>query len=469
MTVCSYFLQGRCRYGDKCWNEHPRGGRSQSTRGGSVNRVWVNPSQRSGGPVVQPSSFSHGGGDWSRGSSGTERDDRSSNFSFNTQNRFSTLDNTQSGYGRTGGRGGGGGGGGGDEADKQLEVIQKDMEAWESSGQWLFSCYSALKDSITGFVELSPEELRMEYYTSRATGDIQSYVNSVQQLANQWRSRVLELRTMNANTRTAMIAELSNPSAQASSGGGDFGSLASSGFGSSSTSGFGSSSTSGFGSSSTGFGASTTGFGSSSASTTSGFGSSSASGFGSSSASGFGSSSASGFGSSSASGFGSSSASGFGSSSTGFGSSSSASGFGSSSTSGPRVGGFGSSAPGGAAGFSFSASSPGFGSSAPQPAPSQFGLSAPSASSFSFSDPAASKSSASGFNFSSASTAASGAGGFGSGASTSKSAEDKNSGPDGLYTSQSELTPDELREFTAKRFTLGQIPLRPPPAELLHV
>lgn len=26
MTVCHFFLQGRCRYGDKCWNEHPRGG-----------------------------------------------------------------------------------------------------------------------------------------------------------------------------------------------------------------------------------------------------------------------------------------------------------------------------------------------------------------------------------------------------------------------------------------------------------
>lgn len=25
MTVCSFFLHGRCRYGDKCWNEHPRG------------------------------------------------------------------------------------------------------------------------------------------------------------------------------------------------------------------------------------------------------------------------------------------------------------------------------------------------------------------------------------------------------------------------------------------------------------
>lgn len=30
-----------------------------------------------------------------------------------------------------------------------------------------------------GFVELSPEELRMEYYTSRATGDVQSFVSDV--------------------------------------------------------------------------------------------------------------------------------------------------------------------------------------------------------------------------------------------------------------------------------------------------
>ncbi|MCJ8750132.1 hypothetical protein PDJAM_G00259090 [Pangasius djambal] len=358
MPVCSYFLEGRCRYGDKCWNEHPRGGRNQPARGGggSVNRVWVNPSQRSGGGVVQPSSFSRGGGDWGRGNSGTGRDDRSSNFGMNTQNRFSTLNSTQSGYRRTGG-----GGGGADNTDEQLEVIQKDMEAWQTSGQWLFSCYSVLKASITGFVELSPEELRMEYYTSRATGDLQSYVNSVQQLANQWSSRVQELRSMSANTRAAMIAELSNPRAQTSSG-------------------------------------------------------------------------------------------------------------------------FGSSVQSSAAGFSFSASSPGFGPTGAQPATSGFGSSAPSASTFSFADPAgamASKSSAAGFSFSSASAGGSGGssaapgggsfGGFGGGASVSGSAEDRKSGGDSLYTPQSELTPDELREFTAKRFTLGQIPLKPPPAELLTV
>ncbi|XP_047675696.1 nucleoporin NUP42 isoform X3 [Tachysurus fulvidraco] len=404
MTVCSYFLEGRCRYGDKCWNEHPRGGRHAG--GGSVNRVWVNPTQRSGGGVVQPSSFSRGGGDWGRGNSGAGRDDRSSNFSFTTQNRFSNLSNTQSGYRRTGGGGGGGGGGdgGGDDTDKQLDMIQKDMEVWQSSGQWLFSCYAILKASITGFVELSPEELRMEYYTSRATGDLQSFVNSVQQLANQWRSRVQELRAMSPNTRASMIAELSNPGAQTPSGGELFSSSSSS---------------------SSGFGAPTT--------------------------SGFGAPTTSGFGAPTTSGFGAPTTSGFGSSSSGFG-----------------EGGFGSSA----AGFSFSASNPGFGSSGSQTGSSQFGSSAPSASTFSFADPAgatASKSSAAGFSFSSAS-----AGGFGSsspapGGGASVSAGDRKSAGDSPYTPLSELTPDELREFTAKRFTLGQIPLRPPPAELLTV
>ncbi len=25
MTICKFFLQGSCKYGDRCWNEHPRG------------------------------------------------------------------------------------------------------------------------------------------------------------------------------------------------------------------------------------------------------------------------------------------------------------------------------------------------------------------------------------------------------------------------------------------------------------
>ena len=25
MGVCRFFMQGHCRYGDKCWNDHPQG------------------------------------------------------------------------------------------------------------------------------------------------------------------------------------------------------------------------------------------------------------------------------------------------------------------------------------------------------------------------------------------------------------------------------------------------------------
>lgn len=144
--------------------------------------------------------------------------------------------------------------------------------------------------------------------------------------------------------------------------------------------------------------------------------------------------------------------------------------------------GFDSSVQSSAAGFSFSASSSGFGSSGTQPASSGFGSSASSASTFSFADPAgdtASKISASGFSFSSApaggfgsssaTPASGGLGGIGGEANVTGSAEDKRSGGDNLYTPLTELTPEEHREFTAKRFTLGQIPLRPPPAELLNV
>ncbi|TMS18025.1 Nucleoporin-like protein 2 [Larimichthys crocea] len=302
MTVCSFFLQGRCRYGDKCWNEHPRGGNrgggggggynsnynrssgQQQPRGGGGggfgNRVWVNPSQQKGG-YIQPSSFSShgsdnwgrggggggggggadwgrgggggggggadwgrggggggggGGNDWGRGGGGRRDNVKSSEFGFSGQNRFSALDSPST-FDR-GGRGGGQQVAAGEEDDdKKLEIIQLDMDIWESSGQWGFSCYSSAKASLSGFTDLSPEELRLEYYSTRASGDLQGYVNGVNQLLNQWRSRIQELKIMSPATRTALLAELNNPVPQASSSG--FSSTTATGFGSS-TSSFGS-------------------------------------------------------------------------------------------------------------------------------------------------------------------------------------------------------------------------------------
>uniref|UniRef100_A0A8C9VMT9 Nucleoporin NUP42 n=1 Tax=Scleropages formosus TaxID=113540 RepID=A0A8C9VMT9_SCLFO len=147
MTVCSFFLQGRCRYGEKCWNEHPQGGsggsysntnRVPQQQSGFGNRVWVNPSQRSSNrDYVAPSSFSRGGNDWGRGGGGS-RDFKSSNFTFTIENRLCIYMNNC--------------------AFPSFmcifcvksETVHKDMEIWETSGQWLFSCYSILKASIPG-------------------------------------------------------------------------------------------------------------------------------------------------------------------------------------------------------------------------------------------------------------------------------------------------------------------------------
>lgn len=86
------------------------------------------------------------------------------------------------------------------------------METWESSGQWMFSCYSPSKEkpNISGFPSFLPQELRLEYYNCRANNNVQNYISSVQQLAAQWKSRLLELKNINASTKAALVSELKN-------------------------------------------------------------------------------------------------------------------------------------------------------------------------------------------------------------------------------------------------------------------
>ncbi|XP_061738447.1 nucleoporin NUP42-like [Nerophis ophidion] len=412
MTVCHFFLQGRCRYGNSCWNEHPGGGGGGGGRGsgynspssppqsrgggGFGNKVWVNPAQQKGG-FGQPAS-SRGTDQWG----GRGQDEKS----FSSHNRFSTLADHNDYE-----RGGRGKGGPSEDDEQKLEIIQSDMAVWESSGQWGFSCYSASKASLSGFADLSPEELRLEYYSSKGSGDLKSYLNGINQLLNQWRNRVQELKIMNPSTRAALLAELKNPAPQLSA--------------------------SGFGSAPTGFGSSALNFGSK------GFGAPAAQ------ASTFS--------------FTSPAAA---ASSPGFGSAIPAP------TQPPS--GFGSAIP------------------APTQPPSGFGSSfaagsaAPAASSFSFACPSGNKpaasslgfGSAAGFSFSSAAAAdnkAAFGGGFGSGPSAGSLFGQTRAPPaaagasDGLFSPESDLTQEELGQFKAQRFTLGQVPLKPPPATMLQV
>ncbi|XP_026562180.1 nucleoporin-like protein 2 [Pseudonaja textilis] len=190
--VCSYYLQGNCRFGDRCWYEHPRGGRGSQAFDQSSDS-----SRRGAGGGQQHYSLSTQASNYSKSSKWkSNKDPISSDFS---QNRFAALDSSE--HVNNDNK---------PEEEKLSEIIMKDMEIWESSGQWMFSSYSPMKEksNISGFSDFLPEELRLGYYICKANNSTQAYVSSVQQLASQWKGRLHELKNATPTTKTAM--ELKN-------------------------------------------------------------------------------------------------------------------------------------------------------------------------------------------------------------------------------------------------------------------
>ncbi|NXI33349.1 NUPL2 protein, partial [Sterrhoptilus dennistouni] len=370
--------------------------------------------------VIQPSSFKSdtwgGSRDHGRGFFGSSDFGSSGGSSRNagfSQNRFSALANSHSAAD-----------GSKDEEDRLLECVVKDMEIWESSGQWIFSCYSPMKEklNVSGFSDVSPEELRLEYYDSRANNVIGNYIDAVQELALQWKNRLLQLKALNASTKAALLSAFKTTGTQPAP-----------------AFGMGGQQTSGFGMSTFPVSSSSTSASSFSFKTTSSLVSSTSSG-----------------------------------SSPAAGSSSAAANppaFGTmSSPSTPQSAAFGSPAAPSAASFSFKTAATaggfgtsgfsGFGSAAAVNSASTTPLPAFGA----FSAPTASPGSPlSGALFGQSASASGHAG-------TSASAAATNSSPasEKLFTPKSELSAEEWQQFEAKEFTIGKIPLKPPPLELLN-
>ncbi|XP_037983298.1 nucleoporin NUP42-like isoform X2 [Motacilla alba alba] len=371
--------------------------------------------------VIQPSSFKSdtwgGSRDHGRGFFGSSDFGSSGGSSRNadfSQNRFSALANSQSVAD-----------GSKDEEERLLECVVKDMEIWESSGQWIFSCYSPMKEkpNVSGFSDVSPEELRLEYYDSRANNIIGNYMDAVQKLALQWKNRLLQLKALNASTKAALLSAFKTTGTQAAPA---------FGMGGQQTSGFGlsnfpvSSSSSSTSASSFSFKASSSLISSTSSGSSPAAGSSSAA-----------------------------------ANPPAFGTASS--------PSTPQSLGFGSPATPSAASFSFKAAAPagGFGTSGFS------GFGSASAVNSASTTPAA-------FGAFGATVAPSGSPSsgalFGQRASasghpvTSASAAATNSSPasEKLFTPKSELSAEEWQQFEAKEFTIGKIPLKPPPLELLN-
>ncbi|XP_068092106.1 nucleoporin NUP42 [Hyperolius riggenbachi] len=510
MPVCRYFLEGHCRFGDRCWNEHPRGGRQQQGRypqqqptGGSrswgssnqqryvqpsttwtrdnrttyddnsaASRSWGSSNQR----YVQQSNFSKST-TWTKDNR-TYDDNRSKNYSsgpsaghFSSQNRFSAL--PQQDFSRD------------TQSDKDgnlLDDIKHDLDAWESSGQWIFSvcCVNKVNRNLIGFADISPEELRLEYYTAQSTGKLNDYMNSIQQLVNQWKKRIADIRNMNPLSQAALIDDLTKPpSGPVPTFGGQ---PAASGFGSSGPAiqdtassavsfsfkpdsqtaapmagplptfptapGFGNQPTTGFGNPASAAASFTFAVTAASDVSSSGFGTSKAAT--SAAAFSFAPTKASGFGASDTSGFGlaATSSQPMSASSTG------TSLFGATALPPSGFGGNASAVPG----FGVAPSSSIFGGSDSSSGTSGFGAKPSAVSDL--------------FKAGAAASAASTPFGQAPGSSMSLAASvSSSSTADGnpLYTSRSALSAEELSQFESKKFTLGKVPLLPPPVDLLVV
>ncbi|KAF1365078.1 hypothetical protein EJ07DRAFT_161191 [Lizonia empirigonia] len=135
MTVCKFYAQGNCRFGDNCKFEHPGSQRDggRSSGGGFGGRPNNNNNNRFG---------AFGGGD-------TYRPNQNSGGPFASGRDSKTL-------------------------PYHLDIA--DIRA-DLSGQrpiYPLSCYGPGRDAprqlIEGPVEISPEELRVRYYTQRAAG-----------------------------------------------------------------------------------------------------------------------------------------------------------------------------------------------------------------------------------------------------------------------------------------------------------
>eukprot|EP00088_Acartia_fossae_P060077 TRINITY_DN7186_c0_g1_i16.p1 TRINITY_DN7186_c0_g1~~TRINITY_DN7186_c0_g1_i16.p1 ORF type:complete len:474 (-),score=134.78 TRINITY_DN7186_c0_g1_i16:65-1486(-) len=75
--------------------------------------------------------------------------------------------------------------------DQVINTVKQDMETWESSGQWLFSCYSLSKEcaSVPGLMDISPEELRYEAYEYMKSGNKDIYRVKVLKLKQEYKER----------------------------------------------------------------------------------------------------------------------------------------------------------------------------------------------------------------------------------------------------------------------------------------
>ena len=69
-----------------------------------------------------------------------------------------------------------------------VQTVKEDVELWEKAKQWTFSCYSPAKETacVPGMEDVSPEEMRLDCYEARASGEMEDFHRRYQELLKEY-------------------------------------------------------------------------------------------------------------------------------------------------------------------------------------------------------------------------------------------------------------------------------------------
>ena len=154
MVICQFFLEGVCKFGDNCRNDHASsnsiGFAGRPTFGQSLNDRYHFTAAKGG------------------------------NNSISNDDLFRT---------------------------QMLQTFRKELQDWDVNKVWPFSCFAAEREHkcLPGLDDHSPEELRMEAYNYKETGNFDTYVNGLSSLSNQVMNRRNQLNAMSSEMITKEI------------------------------------------------------------------------------------------------------------------------------------------------------------------------------------------------------------------------------------------------------------------------
>ncbi|KAL8607725.1 hypothetical protein ACOMHN_039398 [Nucella lapillus] len=79
-----------------------------------------------------------------------------------------------------------------------VKSLPKEMEIWQGSNMWPFSCFALEKDlpSLPEFLDMSPEELRLDAYNAIQQGTVDAFKRKVDQLSQEYRQKQDQIRAM---------------------------------------------------------------------------------------------------------------------------------------------------------------------------------------------------------------------------------------------------------------------------------